>query len=374
MHAYDNPLKAELPSDSRSVGVPKDALIRGNSIELPWGIAATMAGTAATAANYPEDGRFHVQQSCTGASIWPGRDGDLWFEPQPDSSDGVVIQQLSTTAEIRLRFPEQYDAYLLAALDVGAVELEICRTWQQRRGPGAVMAETMHVSRWRWHPGRYELLVVDAARLQGRLAQLLERPLVRRLEFELDAPGNASGIRIVREMARVARMCMAREASMHWSPETLRNLQDAMMSSILETIPHNYSAYLARRHAGPSPRQVRRAMDFIHANATSAIRLEDIAKAARVSIRALQSGFAKFKGITPIAYLKQVRLEGVHAALCVADDDQSIAEIARHWRFGHMGQFARDYRKAFGQAPSKTRRTGETHNRGPQAPAPEAIS
>lgn len=57
-----------------------------------------------------------------------------------------------------------------------------------------------------------------------------------------------------------------------------------------------------------------------------------------------------------MAYLKQVRLEGVDAELRVAASAQTIAEIARRWCFGHMGQFAQDYRKAFGRLPSQTHR------------------
>lgn len=304
-----------------------------------------------------------LQRTYPGVSILPGPGGALNIELQTDFLDGMVTHQLATTSGVKFRFAEQYDGYLLAALDEGGLGMEMDRKWKERRAPGAVMVDAARISLWCWHPGRYEMLLVDVTRLHNRLALLLERPVVQRVKFQLDVPADAPGVRFAREIARVARMCSGDASEAYCAHEALRNLQDALMYSMLEAIPHNYSVYLARRHTGPSPRHVRRAIDYIHANATAPISLEDIAKAAHVSIRALQAGFSRFKGLTPMAYLKQVRLDGAYAELCVAEEEQPIAEIARRWRFSHQGQFARDYRKAFGQTPSATRRAARLRER-----------
>jgi AraC-like DNA-binding protein len=311
-----------------------------------------------------DEARSQLQASCPGVAVSPGIDGRFRMELQTDYLSGMVTHLFTTTTGGKFRFPNPHDGYLLAALDEGAVEVEIEDKWWERRAPGVVMADAARATRWRWQPGRYEMLVVDADSLHHRLALLLERPIVTRVRFDLDVPAHSPGIKFAREIARVARLCTSGESDEGpgCSEQALRHLQDALMYAVLDSIPNNYTAHLSRQLPGPSPRHVRRAIEFIHAHAMQPVTLEEIAKSAHVSIRALQTGFANFKGTTPMAYLKQIRLEGVHAELSRADNEQAIAEIARRWCFGHMGLFARSYRKAFGQTPSEARRTSRVGN------------
>lgn len=142
--------------------------------------------------------------------------------------------------------------------------------------------------------------------------------------------------------------------------ELALSLADALAYAVLDDIPHNYSLQLEQRHAGPSPRHVKRAIDYIHANARAVLALDDIARAARVSVRTLQAGFARFQGCSPMQYAKRVRLEGVYSALRGGELEHSVAQVARQWGFSHLGQFAHDYRLAFGETPSETRRTRQS--------------
>ena len=64
-----------------------------------------------------------------------------------------------------------------------------------------------------------------------------------------------------------------------------------------------------------------------------------------------------------MGFLKTVRLQRAQADLLAADPTQiSVTEIATKWDFFHLGRFAGDYRKAFGETPSMTlkRNTGKT--------------
>ena len=47
-------------------------------------------------------------------------------------------------------------------------------------------------------------------------------------------------------------------------------------------------------------------------------------------------------------------------AIRAADETEGVADIANGWGFWHMGQFAADYRRQFGELPSETlaRRAG----------------
>lgn len=71
-----------------------------------------------------------------------------------------------------------------------------------------------------------------------------------------------------------------------------------------------------------------------------------------VGERTLQYSFRERFGLTPAAFLKARRLAAVRDALQRAEPEQSVADIAAGYGFWHTGQFAADYRRAFGEAPS----------------------
>ena len=81
------------------------------------------------------------------------------------------------------------------------------------------------------------------------------------------------------------------------------------MQSTLMGLSHNRSALLARQNSAAAPGNIRRAEEFIRANADQAITVESVARAAGCSIRALQLGFRRFRNTTPMSALRQARLE-----------------------------------------------------------------
>ncbi|GAB3248024.1 helix-turn-helix transcriptional regulator [Kineosporia babensis] len=114
----------------------------------------------------------------------------------------------------------------------------------------------------------------------------------------------------------------------------------------------------------PGPGQVgqvtlRRAVNYLHAHAAQPITVTDIASAAGIGVRALQKAFHQHYGCSPMAYLRQVRLEGAHRDLQAADptNGDQVALIAIRWGFGHAGRFGAAYRERYGVLPSATLRS-----------------
>lgn len=105
----------------------------------------------------------------------------------------------------------------------------------------------------------------------------------------------------------------------------------------------------------PLPRAVRRAIHFMHAHAPRPIGATELAAAGGVARRTLYDHFRHFTGLPPIAYLRRLRLEGARRELS-RGGLASVNAVARRWGFSHMGRFAADYRRAFGETPSRTRR------------------
>ncbi|SEH65245.1 AraC-type DNA-binding protein [Mycolicibacterium rutilum] len=105
------------------------------------------------------------------------------------------------------------------------------------------------------------------------------------------------------------------------------------------------------------PVLLRRAMEFIDANATNDIALADIAEAVHVTPRAVQYMFRRHLETTPLQYLRRLRLHYAHQELLAANrGSDTVTDIAARWGFAHTGRFALLYRQTYGQSPHTTLR------------------
>lgn len=102
--------------------------------------------------------------------------------------------------------------------------------------------------------------------------------------------------------------------------------------------------------AGPTPRSVGRALDFIDAHAQADILLADIAAAACVSASTLLRQFNTHLGQSPAAFLRQVRLDRARAELR-RGGAASVRELAQRWGFQSAAKFSQAYLRRFGERP-----------------------
>ncbi len=71
----------------------------------------------------------------------------------------------------------------------------------------------------------------------------------------------------------------------------------------------------------------------------------------------MRNAFLERFGVSPKAYLQALRLNGVRRVLRRSDPlNSKVSNVANYWGFWHMGQFAADYRRLFGELPSDTLR------------------
>jgi AraC-like DNA-binding protein len=100
---------------------------------------------------------------------------------------------------------------------------------------------------------------------------------------------------------------------------------------------------------------LRRAEEFMASKLNDPPSLARVASVAGVSASTLTRAFRKRHGIGPMGFLKQRRLEAVRDRLLdIRDKGTTVTEIATEFGFFHLGQFASDYRKRFGEFPSST--------------------
>jgi AraC-like DNA-binding protein len=140
------------------------------------------------------------------------------------------------------------------------------------------------------------------------------------------------------------------------------HFEQFLLHTVLGSQPHTYSADLCEPGATSTSAALRRARRFCEEHAAEPITLRDIATAARVSVRTLQSGFREHLQTTPMAYLREVRLARAHADLlhiAATGSPTTVTEVALRWGFAHLSRFAAFYRQTYGHAPSVTRRGRE---------------
>ncbi|MCO4022248.1 AraC family transcriptional regulator [Pseudomonas aeruginosa] len=119
-----------------------------------------------------------------------------------------------------------------------------------------------------------------------------------------------------------------------------------------------YEAGERHRRCPPSsfaPAYLKRALAFIDEHASQPLTLGEIANAACCIIRTLQRVFQNWLDIGVMQHVREVRLQRVREALLEEGRQASITEIAIQWGFSHLGQFAADYRKKYGELPSETK-------------------
>jgi AraC-like DNA-binding protein len=133
-------------------------------------------------------------------------------------------------------------------------------------------------------------------------------------------------------------------------------VESSLLSAVILSLPHDRWDELTAPTPAPSPRSVRRVVDYIHANAHQPITLEDLVTVSGVAGRTLFKHFHAFKGMGPMAYLRRIRMERVRDALVMAGPGDTVTGIALRWNFHELGRFAGAYRRIFGESPSATLR------------------
>ena len=99
---------------------------------------------------------------------------------------------------------------------------------------------------------------------------------------------------------------------------------------------------------------VAKAREYIEANPDHPVTVLDLCDRTFTSRRTLQYCFTQVIGMSPAAYLKIVRLNGLHRDLMKSRGAKAIGDMAARWGFWHTSQLSVDYKRLFGELPSET--------------------
>ncbi|MFP5512818.1 MAG: helix-turn-helix transcriptional regulator [Alphaproteobacteria bacterium] len=140
------------------------------------------------------------------------------------------------------------------------------------------------------------------------------------------------------------------------------DIEDLIIKSILMSVPHDKSNYLNAPSSPAAPSHVKRAMDYIASNISGPICLEDLVNVSGVSERALHEAFKKFRGMSPMSFARNYRLDKIRQNLLSPATGETVSGIAIKWGTRHLGRFSQAYQERFGESPSMTyRRSHSKH-------------
>lgn len=195
-----------------------------------------------------------------------------------------------------------------------------------------------------------DLIHIDKGFVEGVAEELPDADFET---FEVFAPAAERALRMWRRTVNLVAGVVLDTATPQ-SSLLRKEMARLVAVAMLETFPYRASDPLPHS-SGTEPLAVRLAVDFIHDNPHLPITTADIAAAAGLSVRSLQSALRRYRETTPNALLISTRLAQAHAELTAADPrSESVATIARQWGFLHLGRFSATYYKQYGQLPSRT--------------------
>ncbi|EJM86151.1 transcriptional regulator containing an amidase domain and an AraC-type DNA-binding HTH domain [Pseudomonas sp. GM74] len=91
------------------------------------------------------------------------------------------------------------------------------------------------------------------------------------------------------------------------------------------------------------------------------LNLLELSQVAGVSLRQLQHAFKTYTGMSPTQWLRLRRLNSARRELLGRTPTQTtVAEVAMHWSFWHLGRFSSSYRALFNELPSDTLKRAST--------------
>jgi AraC-like DNA-binding protein len=132
---------------------------------------------------------------------------------------------------------------------------------------------------------------------------------------------------------------------------------DSLVRGFLWAAEHSHRDVLMGVDRSVAPRAIRAAVDLIEAEAHSPLTLSSIAARSQMSVRSLQQGFKRHLGMSPMSYLREVRLRRAHQTLVESDPSiVTVASVAYGWGFTNLGRFAAAHAARYSEAPAKTLR------------------
>jgi AraC family ethanolamine operon transcriptional activator len=138
------------------------------------------------------------------------------------------------------------------------------------------------------------------------------------------------------------------------SPELRSVIQNEIPGLLIQAL---MSSDRQGKQVGTATRNkaMKKAIDYFHEMPNETTSYSQFCRESGIHERTLQRAFRDVYGVSPKAYAKAIQLNKIYKKLIKGNQqDTTISGVAGEFGFWHMGQFASDYRRHFGELPSTT--------------------
>jgi AraC-like DNA-binding protein len=271
----------------------------------------------------------------------------------------ITMGDITYETDVRLGFDEARGGYHVHLPFVGWLE-SLHRGQEVTATPelASVYRPDGEATITRWSGGGRHLAVrIDQVAVDTALEELIDHPVNSPIPFASNLPLDSRATESwVQLLMAVQQQCDSPDSLVRHSL-VREPLVESLIRGLLLLIDHPYRDALAAPVPAVRPAAVRDAMDIVEAEPGAPLTVAKLAKHCHVSVRTLQEGFQRHLSMSPMAYVREVRLRRAHGDLRSADPSRStVASIAHRWGFTHLGRFAAAHKARYGESPTHTLR------------------
>ncbi|NML27509.1 AraC family transcriptional regulator [Zoogloea dura] len=269
----------------------------------------------------------------------------------------LSLSRLEYGTEVRID-PGRLENFYLVQMPIRGGAAIQCGGHRFESGPGlaSLISPGLPLS-MRWQPDSPQIVLrIDRDDVVFHCRQHLGEACDRAPEFCPELDLTRSGGAYFAQLLGVLVDAIGREDHPIHQPLVLKQFESTLINALLYGVPSTLSDLLAgNADKGASPYYVKRAEEYIRAHLNEPLSIEMLAEHTGVSVRTLFSGFRNFRGASPMTYLRNLRLDKVRQELA-SREHASVTDVAFRWGFSHLGRFAQEYKRRFGESPSATLR------------------
>ncbi|WAJ46422.1 AraC family transcriptional regulator [Mycobacterium sp. Aquia_216] len=270
----------------------------------------------------------------------------------------VILSQLVVRTDTSLDCGERCSGYRVNVVQAGCFE-STHRGSFHRAGPGTVgVYQPEGHTAARWTAGTRMLGVkLDRSAVEDALSDTLGRQVTSQLDLAPFMPTTTAAGRDWINMLLLFYTQISRPDGLFTQPLVALPFADSLIRGFLLAVDHPDRDAVAADALQPAPRTIRAALEIIDTEAHLPLTVSALAARTHVSARSLQQGFRSHLDVSPMEYLRQVRLRRAHQELLDSDPSSvTVSAVAYRWGFTNPGRFAAAHAKQYGESPSESLR------------------
>jgi AraC-like DNA-binding protein len=224
----------------------------------------------------------------------------------------------------------------------------------------AVFSPHRHTYLPRWEASAAQLCIkLDRHIVEQELSALLGAPVPKPIHFRMGlAIDRGAGRRWLGLLQSLLEFVDPGATSSPALNRHLELLERSLISGLLLSQVHSYTDAINEGTGRLSRSSLDRVVGTIRASPSEPYSLADLSRIAGISARSLQYAFQEQFDVTPMQFLRQVKLDKAFEDL--SNGTGPVVDVAYQLGFSNLGRFARAYRERFGELPSATLARGVT--------------